>query len=428
MGTVERTRWKPPFFYGWIIVGLAFLSTGVWSSMRTTFSVLFVALLEEFRWSRAGGAGVQSLAFVVYTFAAPAVGVLIDRFGPRRVVLPGIMLLSAGLCLSSRIQSLPQFYVFYGLIVGLGVTGVSIVAYSAILARWFERRRGTANGIAASGMGLVTFALVPLTQYVIDVAGWRTAFLVLGVLVLLLLFPASAVFLRHTPQEMNLLPDGTPPMSGKRKGLRIIDAGWAQTDWTLARASREGRFWALLAFAFLVIIPVYMLVIHAARFLVDCGFTRMTAALMIALVGVVSSGFRIFWGALSDQVGREKTFTLGAWCLAAAALCLYGLRASNVPLPAYLFVLLFGAGWGATAPTFMSVSADLFQGRSFGLIYGVTEAVVGLGSAIGPWLAGFIFDWTESYRLAFLVAAGLSVLSSGIVWLAAPRKVRSPGR
>jgi len=428
MGTVEQTRTKRPFFYGWIIVGLAFLSTGVWAAMRTTFSVFFVALLEEFRWSRAGGAGVQSLAFIVYTFTAPAVGALIDRFGPRRVILPGIVLLSAGLCLSSHIQSLAQFYVFYGLIVALGVTFVSIVAYSAILARWFERRRGTASGIAASGMGLVTFVLVPLTQYVIDVSGWRTAFLVLGVLVFLLLFPASAVFLCHKPQDMNLLPDGAAPVSGQEKGLRIIDEGWAKTDWTLARASREGRFWALLAFSFLVIIPVYMLVIHAARFLVDCGFSRMTAAMMIALVGVVSSGFRIFWGSLSDHVGREKTFTLGAWCLAAAALCLFMLSDARFPLPAYLFVLLFGAGWGATAPTFMSVSADLFQGRSFGLIYGVTEAVIGLGSAIGPWLAGFIFDWKESYRLAFLVAAGLSALSSGIVWLAAPRKVRSPGR
>jgi MFS family permease len=427
METGERTRTKQPFFYGWIIVGLAFLSTGVWTSMRTTFSVLFVALLEEFRWSRAGGAGVQSLAFLVYTVTAPAVGTLIDRFGPRRVILPGIVLLSAGLCLSSRIQSLTQFYVFYGLVVGLGVTFVSIVAYSAILARWFERRRGTANGIAASGMGLVTFALVPLTQYVIDRAGWRTAFLVLGVLVFLLLFPASAVFLRRTPQEMNLLPDGAAPVAGNKREMRIIDEGWAQTDWTLARASREGRFWAMLAFCFLAIIPVYMLVIHAARFLVDCGFPRMTAAMLIALVGVVSSGFRILWGSLSDRVGREKTFTLGAWSLAAAALCLFLLRDAQFPLPAYLFVLFFGAGWGATAPTFMSVSADLFQGRSFGLIYGVTEAVIGLGSAIGPWLAGFMFHYTESYHLAFLVAAGLSALSSGIVWLAAPRKVRSQG-
>ncbi|HSB73647.1 MAG TPA: MFS transporter [Candidatus Methylomirabilis sp.] len=425
MGPGERTDTKLPFFYGWIIVGLAFLSTGVWASMRTTFSVLFVALLEEFRWSRAGGAGVQSLAFVVYTVTAPAVGALIDRLGPRRVILPGIVLLSTGLCLSSRVQSLGQFYVFYGLLVALGVTFVSIVAYSAILAHWFERRRGTASGIAVSGMGLLTFVLVPLTQYVIDRAGWRTAFLVLGVLVFVLLFPASAAFLRHKPQDMHLLPDGPAPVSGPTKGLRIIDHDWAQTEWTLSRAAREGRFWALLAFAFLGIIPVYMLVIHAARFLVDCGFPRMTAAVMIALVGVISSGFRILWGWLSDRVGREKTFTAGAGCLAAAALCLVGLRDAQLPLPAYLFVLFFGAGWGATAPTFMSVSADLFQGRSFGLIYGVTEAVIGLGSAIGPWLGGFMFDWQQSYRPAFLVAAGLSALSSGVVWLAAPRKVRS---
>lgn len=416
---------KTPFFYGWVIVAIAFVSTGVWSGMRTTFSVFLVVLLDQFPWSRAAIAGVQSLSFIVYTFTAPLVGGLLDRFGPRRVILPGIVLLSGGLILCASLQNLLQFYLFYGVIVAFGVTFVSIVPYSTILSNWFEKRRGLANGIAVSGMGLGTFLLVPLTQYVAGTAGWRVAFVVLGGLVFLLLFPISALYLRHRPADVGLEADGKESEKGKKKKeLVVLDPAWAATRWTLKRAAREWRFWSMLIFAFLVIIPIYLLVTHGMRILADHGFDRMTAAFMVAVIGMIGSVFRIFWGWLSDRIGREITYTMGATLIALAALFLLLLESGGNRMYAYLFVFCFGSGWGVTAPTFMSVSADLFQGRTFGMIYGVTEATIGFGSAIGPWVGGFIFDRTGSYYLAFLLAIAVSLLSCLFIWLAAPRKVR----
>ena len=153
-----------------------------WFGIRSSFSVYYVALLDEFGWSRGSSAGVQSMAMITYTIMAPLVGGLIDRFGPRRVIVPGILILAVGLMLCSRIEILSQFYIFYGVVMGTGIASIGIVSYSAILAHWFEKKRGLASGIAVSGMGLGTFLLVPMSQSFISMWGWRTTFLITGCL------------------------------------------------------------------------------------------------------------------------------------------------------------------------------------------------------------------------------------------------------
>ncbi len=277
------------FYYGWTIVAVAFLSLGTWLAMRTTFAIFMMALLDEFHWSRAATAGVQSVSFIVYTCSAPFVGMLIDRFGPRRVIPPGIIVLCAGLLLSGRVHSLGQLYFFYGGIAAFGVTFISISPYSAVLSRWFQKKRGLASGIAVSGMGFGTFVFVPLTQYVIGGAGWRTAFTVLSGCVFILLFPLTVMLMRRNPQEMGLSVDGTGAFEGKRRGVEVVDAAWAGTDWTLKLAAREGRFWSLLIYSFLVICPMYMIIIHGPQLLVDSGFARMDVAIMVAIMGVATS-------------------------------------------------------------------------------------------------------------------------------------------
>ena len=414
-----------PFFYGWVIVALGLLGMAAWTGIRTTFAVFYASLLDEFGWSRGGAAGVQSVSYVIYLILAPLTGGLIDRFGPRRVILPGIVIMCGGLALCSYISDLFQFYFFFGGIVAIGVTSVSIAAYSPILAQWFEKKRGVAVGISVSGMGLGTFLLVPLTQYFIALWGWRTAFVALAGLFLVVLFPLMLIFLRHKPAELGLFPDG--PVVGqlpRKRSVEVVDHVWAETDWTVKRIFKTGRYWALLTFAFLSITPVYLMVTHSVRFLVDKGIERMAAAFFLAMVGIVSLISRIFWGWLSDRIGREPTFTLGAIVLSMAAWSLILINVTGIRDLAYLFSLLLGVGWGCTAPMFISVAADLFQGKRFGLIYGILEGVIGAGCAFGAWFGGFIYDKTQSYQLAFLLCAVFALASSVVVWLSAPRKVR----
>jgi len=417
------------FYYGWVIVGVALVSMAFWFGIRTAFSVFYVALLEDFPWGRGEAAGVQSLTLITYTIMAPLVGWLIDRFGPRRIMVPGIVLLALGLILCSSIKTLLQFYLLYGVLVGIGITCTAILPYSAILAHWFEKRKGVASGLALSGMGLGVFVLVPLSQYFISLWGWRLAFAALGVLVLIFLLPLNALFLRHRPEQLGLSPDGARgPGPSKGPRLEVIDRAWSETDWTLRNASRTGKFWALMIFPFCVAIPIFIVIVHGVRFLVDQGIDKMTAAFVLALVGIVSSVFRILWGWLSDSIGRENTYTLGVICMCVGLCSLILLEILGERRFVYPFIVFFSAGWGATTPMFVSVSADLFRGKGFGLIFGTVEGVIGIGCALGAWVAGFIFDKTQSYQMAFVLATTLSIASCLFIWLAAPRKVLGIGK
>ncbi|MFH1940638.1 MAG: MFS transporter [bacterium] len=414
------------FYYGWVIVGIALVSMAFWFGIRSIFSIFYVALLEDFPWSRGGAAGVQSLAFLTYTFMAPLIGALIDRLGPRRIIIPGILLLALGLALCSYIKTLNQFYLLYGLLAAIGATCIGPVSYTTILAHWFEKKRGTASGLAISGTGLGTFLLVPLSQQFIFLCGWRLAFVVLGGLVLIVLLPLNGLFLHHKPQELGLRTDGMMgEESPKREVLELNGTIWSETDWTFKKALKTGKFWALVTFNFFAAMGLYIVIVHHVTFLVDQGIDKMAAAFIFALLGIISSPFRIVWGWLSDRIGREKTYTTGTifLCMGVCSLILLEIMRKRELL--YFFVFFFGMGWAVLGPIMMSVAADLFHGRGFGLIFGILEAVIGIGGALGAWVAGFIFDKTQSYQCAFGLAATLSILSCLFIWLAAPRKIHN---
>jgi MFS family permease len=414
-----------PIYYGWMIVFIGLVSMAFWFGIRSSFSVFYVAFLERFPWSRGESAGVQSMALITYTVLAPLVGGLIDRFGPRPVIVPGILTLATGLVLCAKIDTLFEFYLLYGIIVSAGTTCVGIVSYSAVLAHWFDAKRGLASGIAVSGMGLGTFTLVPLSQYFISLWGWRVTFVLLGALSLAVLLPLNALFLRHKPQELGFLPDGLKngdPQVLSSSGRAA--APEAMRDRGLKDILKTGPFWALLVFPSLSVTGVYVVLVHNVRFLVDQGINPMRAALIFAVTGFVSSVFRIFWGWLSDRIGRETTYTLGmvSICMGVSSLLL--MAVTGWAGLVYTFAAFFGIGWGVTAPMFMAAAADLFKGQVFGLVYGIVEGAIGIGGALGAWSAGAIFDRTQSYQWAFFLALAVFALSGMFMWLAAPRRAK----
>lgn len=423
MGIVKRLAGSK-YYYGWVIVGVSLLSMAFWIGFRSSFSVFYVALLEEFHWSRGDSAGVQSLALIVYMILAPIVGTLIDRFGPRKVIVPGIFVLGLGLCLCSLIGGLLQFYLIYGIIAGAGVTCIGIVSYSAIIAHWFEKKRGLASGIALSGMGLGTFVFVPLSQQFISMWGWRATFVIIGVIVLIILIPFNGFLLRHKPEDLGLRIDGSGSNdAGKSDGRTEKKTKYSNgIDWTIGKAIRTYNFWAMLTFTSLSMLGIWLIHVHNVRFMVDQGVDKMGAAMAYAMVGIVSSVFRIFWGWISDRIGREIAFSMGMICGSLGILSLILFEHSGSGFYVYSFVLFFGIGWGASAPMFIATAADLFKGRGFGLIYGIVEGGVGVAGAFGAWIGGFIFDKTGSYQGAFIVVIIVMMLSIVAIWVAAPRK------
>ncbi len=406
---------KPKLFYGWIIVAVAFISMAFWMGIRASFSVFYSHLVEVFSWGRGEAAVAQSISFVMYMVFVPIIGTLIDRFDPRKVVVLGVIICGIGLVLCAFIKNLWTLYIYYGIIAGTGICFISIVTYSAILSRWFERKRGLASGIAASGMGVGTFLLVLFSERMIQIFGWREAFIILGIVTLGILLPTNGLLLRSKPQEMGLKEDGLSC------SLSLDDI--RSNNYRFWDALRTRKFWFLVCFASFALMGIQIILVHNVRFLVDKGIDVKIASLAFAVVGIISSVFRIIWGWLSDRIGREWSYSIGAICLALSALWLIFVYPEN-DLPLYLFVLFFGIGWGATAPSFMAVAADLFKGEQFGAIYGFFESAMYLLSIIGVGIAGYIFDKFGTYRPSFLLVIGSSLISIVFLWIVAPRKIK----
>lgn len=420
------------FYYGWVIVAVAFVCLALAYALWYSFSVFFVAMLAEFGWSRAGTALVGSTFMVVYGLSSPLTGIAVDRFGPRVVVPAGAVLLAAGLFGSSQVSEPWHIYVFYGVFTGIGVNLVGSMVQSIVLANWFSRRRGTAIGLAAAGIGVGTLVGVPALQKLIEVAGWRTAYLCLGAVILVVIPPLAIKFHRHRPEDMGLLPDGGPPRQPaeerRRPATRVVDQAWAEHTWTVRDALRTRRFWFLGAMLFFAPLAHQAVMVHQVAYLVDRGLHPMFGASLVGLVGISGSAGKILWGWVSDRIGREGAYSLGMLCIVCGIVLLSSLSDATQTWRLYAYALVFGMGYGASAPLNPAIVADVFQGRRFGSIYGMVYIGAGAGAALGPWTSGLVFDLTRSYDGAFLLSSLAALLSLVFVWLAAPGKVRQvPG-
>jgi len=238
------TRSRLPFFYGWIIVGVAFVTMGVAVNARTLFSLLFPPILDEFGWDRGTTAGAFSFGFVVSAIMSPSLGRLMDRRGPRVANELGVLLIGVGLLLATLVHQPWQLYATLGLLVGAGSVCLGYTGQGLFLPNWFVRRRGLAMSLAFSGVGLGSVILLPWLQGIITTEGWRASCVAMGWLVLAGIAPL-ALLVKKRPAGVGQNPDGdrtSPEASARKHSATIVDPAWAATEWTLGRAARTARF------------------------------------------------------------------------------------------------------------------------------------------------------------------------------------------
>ena len=424
---------KKSLYYGWVIVAIGFAAMAVAYGVRNSFCVFYVAILKEFGWSRASTAGIFSINVIVYGVSSPFAGFLVDRFGPRKVLSIGVILLALGTALCSQVSALWHFYLLFGITIAIGTSLIGFPANAAVLSNWFIRKRGAAFGIFTAGFG-VSFLIVPLVQYFIVAFGWRMAFVGLAVLTPVILLPLIILFSRHRPEDMGLLPDGTIPgsqdsqneTSSSRREIDMLDVDpqWVSTQWTLGKAIKTTQLWILFLISFCVFgISENLMVTHQAAFLVDIGYSGIFAASMVAFFGIICTVGSL-GGFLSDIIGRKKIFTLGCGAAILGTLILFLTKSPSYPWMPYLYAGLFGFGMGINGPTLTAATADIFHGKHFGSINGFLLLGFGTGGIIGPWLGGYIFDRTHSYNHAFLVTILALIAASGLIWVVSPRKTR----
>ncbi len=420
-----RQPLRLPFFYGWVIVAVVFVTMGVGVNARTAFSLLFPPILDEFGWERGVTAGAFSFGFLVSAGLSPALGRLMDRRGPRLVIEMGIGLMAAGMFLATLTTEPWHLYLTLGVLVGGGSVCLSYSGQSLFLPNWFARRRGLAISIAFSGVGVGSIILLPWVEILIERAGWRTACWAMGLLLLGLLAPLN-LLLRQRPEELGLLPDGDgSPAGAGASPANVVDPVWVATDWTLARAIRTARFWWIALGFFCALFAWYAVQVHQTKYLVEIGFGSIEAAWALGLVSLFAIPGQIALGHLSDRIGREWVWTAGTLGFAVCYILLLMMRHMPAPVLLYLMVAAQGAlGYGLTS-VLGAIPVEIFQGRHYGSIFGTLMLASMLGGAAGPWVTGALHDMTHSYAPAFSIAIGCCVISAVAIWLAAPRDVRA---
>jgi sugar phosphate permease len=416
-----------PFYYGWLIVALAFVTMGIGVNARTAFSLLFPPILGEFGWDRGVTAGAFSFGFLVSAAFSPLLGRLVDRRGPRIMVELGVVLIGLGLLLVTIVHQPWHLYLTLGVLVGGGSVCLGYSGHALFLPNWFVRRRGLAISIAFSGVGVGSIVLLPWVQTVIARAGWRQACVTLGIVVLIVLVPLN-LLVRRRPEDLGLLPDGDAAPRDPRAAAHpanVVDPVWAAVDWTLGRAVRTTRFWWIAVAYFCGLFSWYAVQVHQTKYLIEIGFSATLAAWALGLVSLAGIPGQVVLGHVSDRVGREFVWTLGNLGFVLCFALLLLMRQSPTPLLLYSMVLAQGAlGYGVTS-VFGAIPAEIFQGRHYGTIFGTVSLCAVVGGAVGPWLTGFLHDVTGSYVVAFWIAIGCSFVSAALIWLAAPRKVRA---
>ena len=414
-----------PFFYGWVLVAIGFVTMAVGVNARTAFSLLFPAMLDEFGWDRGLTAGAFSFGFLISAVVTPFVGRLMDQRGPRLVIELGVAAMGIGLLLGSLVREPWQLYLTLGALAGGGVNCLAYTGQSLYLTNWFVRRRGLALSIAFSGVGIGSITILPWFGWLIDTAGWRSACIWLGVLVIVLLGPLN-LLLKRRPEDFGMMPDGIAQGSPLAdRNANIVDHRWAAVDWTLRRAVRTGRFWWIALAYFCGLFSWYAVQVHQTKYLIEAGFAPSLAAWALGLVSLVAVPGQIAFGHLSDRIGREWVWTIGNFGFVVCCLALIGLHA--MPSPALLYVMIIAQGTlGYSLTSVMgAIPAEIFEGRHYGSIFGTVMLAAILGGAAGPWIAGVLYDSSGSYSAAFWIAAACSVVSMVAIWLAAPGRVRA---
>ena len=415
-----------PFFYGWIIVAVGFVTMAIGVNARTAFSLLFPPILDEYGWERGVTAGVFSFGFFVSAMLSPLVGRLMDRRGPRVVIEMGVLVMAAGLMLAPFAGRPWHLYATLGALVGGGGNCLGYTGQSLFLPNWFVRRRGLAASLTFSGVGVGSIVLLPWLQSLIARAGWRAACWTLGLLILGVLVPLN-LLLKRSPADLGLQPDGdlTSHRAAVSERLRVVDPAWAAVDWTLGRALRTARFWWIAVGYFFGLFAWYAVQVHQTKYLVEIGFGSTHAAWALGFVSLVAVPGQIALGHLSDRIGREWVWTIGSLGFVLCLLALLALRhAPTEPLLYFMVISQGMLGYSLTS-VIGAIPKEIFEGRHYGTVFGTLMLAAIVGGAAGPWVTGALYDITGSYTPAFSIAAAGSVLSALAIWLAAPRKVRA---
>jgi len=410
----ETSRRILPFHYAWVVVAVTFLTLLIASATRTIPSVVIVPLETEFRWDRSSISFAIAISLFAYGFGGPIAGSLVDRFGPRRVMVAGLALIAFGLYMLQSITELWQLHLYWGLVIGVGTGVIANVLGATVAARWFNKYRGLVVGVmgAAGAAGQLIF--LPLLISLNTDIGWRSMIVVVTIIVAVLIVPVL-LFMRNRPRDM-----GLPPVGGEITSAAAI--AQEQHGTSMRDAIRTRDFW-LLAISFFVCgyTTNGLIGTHLLPHAVEHGFVEVETAGALGLMGLMNIFGTLASGWLSDRYDNRKLLAT-----------YYGLRAlSLLALPfiieyrgLLIFAVVYGLDWIATVPPTVNLTAQRFGRASLGTIYGWIFCSHMIGAGIAAQAGGFFHDKLGDYHLIFISAALLGFIASMLSMRISTRKAK----
>ena len=395
---------KPRFFYGYIIVAAAMVIDAVLAGVHFTFGIFFEPVSTQFQWSRAATSGAFTLYSVLNGLLFIVAGRISDRVGPRPVLMFCGVIFGLSYILMSTINHLWHLYFYYGILFSIGMSG-GFVPLMSTIARWFVKRRGLMTGLVLAGGGVGQAVLPPVTTWLISAFTWRTAYIIVGAVSLVLLVSLS-LFLRRDPARMKQRPYGEVPEAtgeGKVQSVR---------SFTFKEAVKTKNFWLYFWSVVLVQVGLGAMVVHATPHGLDLGLSPSAAAAIVTTFAGVGIAARVTSGGIVDRIGGTRVMATAALILG-ITLIAFSLTRSTVLI--YLIAGVFGVGFGGYVSSMSPLAAQLFGLTSHGVIFGVAMFGVTVGAGIGSLAAGAVFDARGTYSPAFLSAGVLSLVTFVLV-------------
>jgi MFS family permease len=384
-------------FWGWFIVAGAFLVMGINYGARYCFGVFLKPMTEEFALSRSVISLAATINILLYAVGAIFVGRMLDRIAPRWIITAGATLSACGYILTGFVSSPLGFYITYGLMVGLGTTGMGVVTCTSSVGKWFIKKRGLAIGLTSMGISFGTIVLTPLAGYIVNFFNWRTGLIALGIITFLVGLIVSQTLMRKTnPEAHGLLPDGDKTAIPHQ--ISLSPSFYKISTLVLFK---DSRFWTLAVcqgLAFMVSMSVF---VHQVAYATDNGIGKLAAATSLAAISFTGFIGQFFFGWLSDHIKDPKySFSLGTTFMLIGMILLINARSVG---ELYFYALIYGFGYGSLAPAIPIIAADRFGRQVLGSIYGLLTFFIGLGGSIGPFLGGFIYDFAGSYGYLWII-------------------------
>jgi MFS family permease len=410
LDTISKKQFR--ISYGYIIVAACFLIMVVASGAQFAFSVFFKPVSEDFGWTRAATAGAYTVGGIISATLCFVSGRLSDKFGTRKVIMAAGIFLGSGYILGSMVQNLWQYYLTNGVIVAIGA-GSFWVPLVSMISRWFAKRRGLMTGISISGIGLGMGVYPLIASHLLTLFDWRKALFIIGVSTIVLLLLMAQLLERKSAALEGQTAQGN--MSRK--------ASTQNKGYSFDQALKTKQFWMLVPAWMFYGIIYNVISVHCVSYATDIGMTAVAAAGIMTIMGLVGIPGRIGIGYFGDRINIKSTFIVSYALLTVGFL---GLVFSKTVFSLQAFALVFGvfSGLGIMLAPFL---AELFGLQALGAITGAITCANSIGSAIGPTLAGGIFDASRSYNLAFVLCAVLGTACTIIVYLVKPTKKLKKG-